>query len=282
MSSSDNLCFEKTPQTCFLPTLVRGNEISRGTYYNYGCNGVYTDEQVGTPNITVALQVALPCTLRVVADIYMRGRGLTLRIPLIFPAAHSLAVWMLSTMSCSISRMPEYISTAGAEIGPTATCLQRAGRVARPTASSVGATLGETRRGPTFRTDSTSPATLSTLRVPPLCFTNTPQTFEQPTLTTTCTSPPTQQCSRDLCFRTWRHGARGGQPATTRTRSSRTHSSVTQSGETFDFCRHPQPSVLASHNQIRPRREVTAHQCQERPSMHHELRSAGKKHPTLR
>ena len=46
ISSDDNLCFEKSPERCYLPTRVHGNVIAGCDYYNYGCNGVYMDEQV--------------------------------------------------------------------------------------------------------------------------------------------------------------------------------------------------------------------------------------------
>eukprot|EP00041_Stephanoeca_diplocostata_P027224 m.746736 g.746736 ORF g.746736 m.746736 type:complete len:789 (-) comp23140_c0_seq3:3444-5810(-) len=46
ISSSDNLCFQKDPVTCFLPALIQGNVIRNCSYYNYGCNGIYHDEQV--------------------------------------------------------------------------------------------------------------------------------------------------------------------------------------------------------------------------------------------
>jgi len=52
MSSNDNLCFQKDPTTCYLPARVHGNEIARCEYYNYGCNGVYMDEQVSGVDIT--------------------------------------------------------------------------------------------------------------------------------------------------------------------------------------------------------------------------------------
>ena len=52
ISSDDNLCFQRTPQTCYLPTRVHGNEISRCDHYNYGCEGVYMDEQVSGVDIT--------------------------------------------------------------------------------------------------------------------------------------------------------------------------------------------------------------------------------------
>ena len=44
LSSADNLCFQK--QLCTLPTHIHGNHIHDCRRYNYGCQGVYMDEQV--------------------------------------------------------------------------------------------------------------------------------------------------------------------------------------------------------------------------------------------
>lgn len=52
MSTNDNLCFQKDPMTCFLPVRVHNNVIRDCSHYNYGCNGVYMDEQVSGVAIT--------------------------------------------------------------------------------------------------------------------------------------------------------------------------------------------------------------------------------------
>eukprot|EP01048_Picozoa_sp_COSAG05_P008722 COSAG05_NODE_679_length_7979_cov_22.454442_10_plen_646_part_00 len=46
LSSSDNLCFQKQPALCHLPTHVHQNWVHKCSRYNYGCQGVYMDEQV--------------------------------------------------------------------------------------------------------------------------------------------------------------------------------------------------------------------------------------------
>lgn len=46
LSTNDNLCFEKSPQTCWIPSLVHNNVIHSCRRYNYGCEGIYMDEQV--------------------------------------------------------------------------------------------------------------------------------------------------------------------------------------------------------------------------------------------
>ena len=38
LSTNDNLCFQKDPMTCYLPTLVHNNLIEDCAHYNYGCN----------------------------------------------------------------------------------------------------------------------------------------------------------------------------------------------------------------------------------------------------
>ena len=45
VSSNDNLCFQRTPETCWLPTHIVGNIVEQGSHFNYGCNAFYTDEQ---------------------------------------------------------------------------------------------------------------------------------------------------------------------------------------------------------------------------------------------
>ncbi len=45
-SSSDNLCFQKQPELCHLPSHVHHNWVHNCSRYNYGCQGVYMDEQV--------------------------------------------------------------------------------------------------------------------------------------------------------------------------------------------------------------------------------------------
>jgi len=52
ISTSDGLCFQKNPMTCYLPTVVHNNLIEDCSHYNYGCNGVYMDEQVSGVTIT--------------------------------------------------------------------------------------------------------------------------------------------------------------------------------------------------------------------------------------
>lgn len=44
LSSSDNLCFQKS--LCHLPTRIHHNHIHNCRRFNYGCEGVYMDEQV--------------------------------------------------------------------------------------------------------------------------------------------------------------------------------------------------------------------------------------------
>lgn len=46
LSTNDNLCSQKSPQTCFLPALIHDNVIHSCSRYNYGCQGIYMDEQV--------------------------------------------------------------------------------------------------------------------------------------------------------------------------------------------------------------------------------------------
>ena len=41
LSSADNLCFQKEPPLCHLPTLVHDNYIHDCRRYNYGCQGIY-------------------------------------------------------------------------------------------------------------------------------------------------------------------------------------------------------------------------------------------------
>ena len=41
LSSADNLCFQKEPPLCHLPTLVHDNYIHDCKRYNYGCQGIY-------------------------------------------------------------------------------------------------------------------------------------------------------------------------------------------------------------------------------------------------
>eukprot|EP00039_Didymoeca_costata_P003500 m.68048 g.68048 ORF g.68048 m.68048 type:complete len:728 (-) comp11936_c0_seq2:54-2237(-) len=46
LSSNDNLCFQKSPQTCYLPAHVKDNHIHSCHFYDYGCQALYMDEQV--------------------------------------------------------------------------------------------------------------------------------------------------------------------------------------------------------------------------------------------
>ena len=43
LSSADNLCFQKDPPLCTLPTHIHSNVIHNCSRYNYGCQGVYMD-----------------------------------------------------------------------------------------------------------------------------------------------------------------------------------------------------------------------------------------------
>jgi hypothetical protein len=46
LSSLDNLCFQKQPETCWLASLVHDNLVEVGEHFDYGSEGVYMDEQV--------------------------------------------------------------------------------------------------------------------------------------------------------------------------------------------------------------------------------------------
>ena len=61
LSSEDNLCFQKSPETCWLPALVHDNDILKCEHFNYGCEGIYMDEQVSPMQLGV-------CVCRIVAN----------------------------------------------------------------------------------------------------------------------------------------------------------------------------------------------------------------------